>query len=79
MRYVPLCDGVINDLGNGTISCTGTWLTSIDASSIPGAFDISMLDATVVMNYFGAGFGIVGMCAVLGIAVGIVLDTIKGK
>jgi len=79
MRYVPLCDGTLTDLGNGTVSCSGTWLTTIDASPIPGAFDLSLLDPALVMNYFGAGFGIVGACALLGICVGAILHMIRGK
>jgi hypothetical protein len=75
-RYIPICDGVLTINGQAA-ECVGTWLTNVDASVIPGAFDVGVLDPVLIMNYFGAGFGIVGACAVLGICVGVILRFIR--
>ncbi|UZR30725.1 hypothetical protein [Methylococcus mesophilus] len=79
MRYVPICDGLLVDTG-GPVSptCAGTWLLNIDASGIPGAFDISTLDPIACLSAFSSGFVIVGSVLLVGLAVAMVLDAIRG-
>ena len=75
-RYVPVCDGTLTVNGS-SIECTGTWLTSVDASSIPGAFDIHALSPSLAAEYFGVGFGLVGTVAVIALGIGIVLKFLR--
>lgn len=78
MRYVPLCDGVLVDSGSPLApTCSGTWLLSIDASGIPGAFDIAVLDPVVLGGFFGAGFLAVGTVLVMAIPAIAVLRSIR--
>lgn len=65
MRYVPICDGELVSSGAVAPKCSGQWLLNIDASGIPGAFDISLLDPVAVANAIGSGFLLVAPCLLL--------------
>ena len=75
-RYLPVCNGTLTVNGS-SIECTGTWLTTVDASSIPGAFDINTLSPSLAAEYFGVGFGLVGTICVIAIGVGVIVKFLK--
>ena len=65
-------DSIQND--GTTLSClsggtASTWSSVTLQAPAPAAFDISNLSPSDVASYFGAGFGLVGSCLMLGVAV----------
>jgi hypothetical protein len=52
MAELAICDGVLSPNANGTIDCTGTWMT---ATYVP-PFDISQIDPAVATAFVTAGF-----------------------
>lgn len=77
-RWIAICDGSITVDGSGLLHCSGTWI-NIDASSIPGAFDVNLLSPVTALSYFGAGFGVVASVAVTAIGAGILLSFLRGS
>lgn len=78
MRYVPICDGLLVDSGSPLApTCSGTWRLNIDASGIPGAFDISVLDPASLASAFGAGFLLVGTVLVVAIPARLIVEQIR--
>jgi hypothetical protein len=75
-RYLPVCDGVIS-ISSSFVQCTGGlgW-QSIDATYLPGQFDISMLDAVVLSQYFAAGFFMCASVLAVCFGVGMILKSI---
>lgn len=77
MRYVPICDGELASSGTLGPKCLGQWLLNIDASGIPGAFDISVLDPASLASAFGAGFLLVGTVLIVAIPARLIVDQIR--
>lgn len=75
--YLAACD-VAFTVSNQTVLCPGD-LSLIDVSTLFTTFDVSLLNPSVLMGAFGAGFVIVGTIHVAGFALGIVLKAVQGK
>jgi len=80
-RYLPVCDGVLSlsPLAKQYIQCTGGagWI-SVDATYLPGQFNLSMVDPFVCSQAFGAGFSCVGVVLLAAKGVQLVLRAIRG-
>lgn len=77
-RYLPVCDGVLSSAGAGQIRCSGGsgWI-SVDATYLPGQFNISMLDASLCSEYFAVGFISVGGVLLVAKAASLVLGAFR--
>lgn len=76
-KYLPVCDGIIQSVSN-TVSCTGGpgWFF-VDATYLPGQFDISMIDVSLAGQYMATGFFIAAVPLLTGKAVELILRAMK--
>ncbi len=76
-RYLPVCDGVITPVASW-VQCTGGagWI-SVDATYLPGQFDLTMLDPAACSAAYAAGFVLVGGVLLVARAVRFLLEAIR--
>jgi len=76
-RFLPVCDGVLTSQG-ATLQCTGGagWI-SVDATYMPGQFDINQLDKGVCASSFASGFIMIASILLVARLVSVVLKAIR--
>lgn len=76
MPLVAICNGATSvNLIDSTSTCTSwEW---VDASGIPGVFDLTTLDPVILANAFGSGFVLFGSVWLMGWSVRVILTFIK--
>lgn len=67
-----LCDGTVTVTVEGAPLCSGVWRFM----AIPEPFDPSQLQIAELAQMFTYGFGLVGLCCVLGIVGRLLLSSI---
>lgn len=67
-----ICEGTVTIAGDGAPLCSGVWRLM----AVPEPFDPSQLPLTDMLAMFSYGFGLVGLCCVLGIVGRLLLNAI---
>jgi hypothetical protein len=67
-----ICEGAVTIAGDGAPLCSGVW----HLMAVPEPFDPSQLPLADMAAMFSYGFGLVGLCCVLGIAGRLLLNAI---
>jgi len=70
---LAVCDGAW-DMSSGALSCAGT-VSVVDLSNVLTTFSLSQLDPAVVAQAFAAGFSLVAVFHLVGIAASEVINS----